>query len=99
MAEVVEIVTASIVITGSVQGVGFRYFASDLAEQLGITGWVKNLSDGRVEVEAHGVQEIVEVMIEKLHQGPSHASVIAVDVTWVPEQARPDHPRYFQIVR
>ncbi len=99
MSEVIEPVAARIIVSGRVQGVGFRFFAVDVAEELGITGWVKNLKDGRVEVEAHGVKEIVEVMIERLRQGPPGASVSNVDVTWLPEQDQTDHPRDFRTVR
>ncbi len=48
MLDIVEIVVARIFVTGRVQGVGFRFFAVETAEEFGITGWVKNLSDGRV---------------------------------------------------
>ena len=86
-------------LSGRVQGVGFRFFAVDVAEELGITGWVKNLSDGRVEVEAHGLKEMVEVMIARLRQGPPGASVSNVDVTWFPDQVKTDNPSDFQILR
>ena len=75
MSDIAETVVARIVVTGRVQGVGFRFFASDIAAELGIMGWAKNLNDGRVEVEAHGVKESVDGMIERLRQGPSSASV------------------------
>jgi len=82
-----------------VQGVGFRFFAVEVAEELGITGWVKNLDDGRVEVEVYGVKEKVELMIEQLRQGPPRASVSDVDVTWRPDQVQEGNPREFQIIR
>lgn len=99
MSEVGDTVVASIRVSGRVQGVGFRFFAVDVAVGLGITGWVKNLSDGRVEVEAYGIKESVEVMIERLHQGPLGASVSNVDVTWLSVQVQTNNPRDFQIVR
>ncbi len=99
VSEVGDTVAASITVSGHVQGVGFRFFAVDVAEELGITGWVKNLSDGRVEVRAHGPRQSVDVMIKRLRQGPSSASVSDVDVAWLPEQIQTDNPRDFQIVR
>ena len=99
MSEIVETVVTSITVSGQVQGVGFRFFAVDVAEELGITGWVKNLDDGRVEVEAHGRKEMVELMVARLRQGPPGASVSDVDVTWLPGQVQEDNPRDFQIVR
>ena len=99
MSDVVEIVAARIVVTGRVQGVGFRYFVSDLADQLGVTGWVKNFSDGRVEIEVYGVKEDIEMMIEKFWQGPPRASVSDVAVNWPFKGAQPNTPRVFQILR
>ena len=52
--------------TGRVQGVGFRYTAVHLARPLGLTGWVKNLWDGRVEMEVQGRSEAVERLLSGL---------------------------------
>ena len=54
-----------IVFYGRVQGVGFRYYAVNKANQLGLTGWVKNLPDGTVEMEVQG-EERTYIWIEKL---------------------------------
>ena len=62
-------------ISGRVQHVGFRYWACQQVERLGLTGSVENLSDGRVEVVIQGVPECVNEMKEKLRQGPSMAVV------------------------
>ena len=62
-------------ISGRVQHVGFRYWAQEHAERLGLTGTVENLDDGRVEVVIQGMPEMVSEMKEKLHQGPSMAVV------------------------
>ncbi len=99
VSEVVEPVAARIIVSGRVQGVGFRFFAVDVAEELGITGWVKNLKDGRVEVEAHGRKEMVELMVARLRQGPPGASVSDVNVTWLPKQDQTENPSEFQILR
>jgi len=63
-----------------VQGVGYRYFAQRLADQLGISGYAKNLSDGRVEVYAIGAAEALEALREALERGPHSADVENVDV-------------------
>ena len=99
MLDIVEIVVARIIVTGRVQGVGFRFFAVEVAEEFSITGWVKNLSDGRVEVEAQGVKESVEVMIERMRKGSLGASVTDVDVTWLSDQIRTHNSINFQIIR
>ena len=53
---------------GRVQGVGFRYYAVQKANQLGLTGWVKNLTDGRVEAELQGQAELVDSFVERISQ-------------------------------
>lgn len=69
-------------VSGRVQGVFFRDHTRRWAASLGLSGWVKNLSDGRVEVLAEGVKESLEALIAKLKQGPPSASVENVAVTW-----------------
>ncbi len=60
---------------GRVQGVAYRFFAEKCAGKMGITGWVRNLPDGRVEVLAEGAGENIEVFLERLREGPSLARV------------------------
>ena len=67
-------------VTGRVQGVGFRYATLSEAQQLGLTGWVRNLADGRVEVVAQGTQDDVDHLVDWLATGPRLASVIGVEV-------------------
>ena len=67
-------------VTGRVQGVGFRYFAETTARDLGIHGFVWNLLDGGVEALAEGPAEAVAAFESALRQGPSHAEVTAVSV-------------------
>lgn len=62
-------------VSGKVQGVWFRASTKSEAELLGITGWAKNLPDGRVEVMACGAKEKVAQLCEWLKQGPEHARV------------------------
>jgi acylphosphatase len=62
-------------ISGRVQGVGYRYFALDVAERLGIAGYTANLSDGRVEVYAIGTPAQLRTLVEELRRGPRGARV------------------------
>ena len=63
------------VISGRVQGVGFRYFAQRAARDLGVTGWARNLDDGRVEVHANGVLKVLNEFEARLRKGPLGADV------------------------
>jgi acylphosphatase len=67
------------VISGRVQGVGFRWFAKDVAAREGVTGWVRNLPDGRVEALAEGDAEAVTRVEHKLRMGPPGARVATVN--------------------
>jgi acylphosphatase len=66
-------------ISGIVQGVGFRYFARHHARLLKLTGWAKNLSDGRVEVLAIGPSERLDDLASALHKGPPMSHVRSVE--------------------
>ncbi|MFA4015323.1 MAG: hypothetical protein RUDDFDWM_000403 [Candidatus Fervidibacterota bacterium] len=70
------------IVYGLVQGVGYRYFTIWEASKLGLTGYVRNLSDGSVEVVAEGSKEELDKLLEKLHQGPPAARVRKVIVNW-----------------
>jgi acylphosphatase len=72
------------VIRGSVQGVGFRYFAEHRALRAGLRGFVRNAPDGAVEVEAEGPSDQLEQFLDALRQGPRSAQVEQVDVSWSP---------------
>ena len=71
-------------ILGRVQGVGFRYYVTHLARQLGITGWVRNEPDGSVLVIAEGPRKTLEELLEHLHKGPPAARVRHVAYAWEP---------------
>ena len=58
-----------IFVSGFVQGVGFRWYARDIAKELGLLGYVKNLFDGRVEVVAEGKEDILQKFILELKKG------------------------------
>ena len=68
---------------GRVQGVFFRASTQKTAEGLGLTGWVKNCSDGSVEIHAEGDKEKLEELIAWCRQGPPSASVSDIDLDWV----------------
>ncbi len=65
-------------VSGRVQGVFFRASARERALRLGISGWVRNLPDGRVEVQAEGTPEQLEAFERWLWRGPEHAEVTGV---------------------
>jgi acylphosphatase len=77
------------VITGRVQGVGFRWFAHDAAAREGVDGWVRNLPDGRVEAEIEGDLEAVDRVEAALRRGPTGSRV--EDVT--ADERQPDGRR------
>jgi acylphosphatase len=65
-------------VKGRVQGVGFRYFVLHRAQELGLDGWVKNLPDGRVKIEASGSPEALDRLERLLWDGPAGARVASV---------------------
>ena len=71
-------------VSGRVQGVFFRQKTKQLAERLGVTGWVRNLPDGRVEAVFEGEEQVVKELEEYCHYGPSSAMVTNVDSIWEP---------------
>ncbi len=77
-------VCAHILVSGRVQGVAFRYYARNLAYQLGMRGWIKNLANGQVELVVEGSKNSVKEMIEWCKQGPRMAQVEDVEVDWLP---------------
>lgn len=81
-------------ISGRVQGVGFRYFTVQQAKKLGVTGWVKNLADGRVEAEVQGGEPDVAEMIDRLQKGPLRARVDHVEVKEKPSSRDPGVPSF-----
>ena len=66
-------------VSGRVQGVGYRYFALREAEALGIAGFARNLPDGRVEVTAEGADEAMGRFEARLREGPAFATVTSVE--------------------
>lgn len=70
-----------IFVSGRVQGVGYRWFAEQEASVLSLTGYVRNLTDGRVEVLAQGTKSGLTALCRLLEQGPTMARVINIEVT------------------
>ncbi len=66
-------------VTGTVQGVGYRYFVQHKATSLGLSGWARNLPDGRVEVYAVGTPNLLDDLAGALHVGPRFAKVRGVE--------------------
>jgi len=83
-----------IIIRGVVQGVGFRYYVITHATKLGVGGYVRNLPDGDVEIEASGERSLIEEFISIIKIGPLSAHVTEVAIEW----KKPDNQyEYFEI--
>jgi len=84
-------VRAHLHISGIVQGVGYRYYTRREAQGIGLTGWVRNLPDGRVEAVLQGTHEQVERMIKWCTRGPEEARVSDIAVAYEePDSEFPD---------
>ena len=70
------------IVSGHVQGVGFRYFVRTVAIDLGLSGWVRNLPDGRVEVEAEGDEDSLHELEQRLWKGSHFSRVENVNCSW-----------------
>jgi len=79
-------------IEGRVQGVGFRYSTCDQAVSLGLTGWVRNLADGRVEAVFEGPRAALESVLAWCREGPRGAGVAHVQAQW--PSGEPEHTRF-----
>jgi acylphosphatase len=90
-----EVICAHVLVSGRVQGVGYRATAWDMATRLGLSGWVRNLPDGRVEATLEGDRASVEQMLAWCRQGPKAAIVKDLSVTYEHPQSRSQ----FQILR
>lgn len=84
MTEISNVIRIHAVVTGLVQGVGFRYYTVEQARKIGVSGWVRNRLDGSVEVEAQGEPAEIAQMISWLKVGPDWARVAHVAVTEIP---------------
>jgi len=68
-----------VIVRGRVQGVGFRWFVAEIARELGVAGWVRNRTDGTVEVAAEGDDRSIDGLRGRLANGPPGAVVRSVD--------------------
>ncbi len=73
------------ILSGRVQGVGFRWRASQIGEMLGLTGWVRNLEDGSVEMEAEGAEEDIDRLLQML-QNDRYIDITGMRARTVPEE-------------
>jgi acylphosphatase len=70
------------IVSGRVQGVGFRYTARDEAQDLGLKGWVRNRPSGEVEIVAEGREDVLRMLAAWAHLGPPAAHVSRVHEEW-----------------
>jgi len=74
-----NIVSLHCIVSGRVQGVGYRWFVESTAKTLGLTGWVKNLPNGNVEIVAGGDKQALEAFLAAIKSG--HAGAVINDIT------------------
>ena len=82
-----EEVRAHLFIAGRVQGVCYRAFTRAVAHTLGLSGWVRNLGDGRVEAVFEGQRKLIQQAIGQCNSGPPGAHVANIEVQWEPFRA------------
>ena len=84
-------IRSHVVVSGIVQGVFYRDFTQRRARALGLSGWVRNLPDGRVEAVAQGEKESITRLVQAMRQGPPSARVDRLEFSWqAPEADLPD---------
>lgn len=80
-------VAKHLIVSGRVQGVGFRYFSQETARQYGIKGWVRNLNDGTVELHAEGTEKEIDAFKQALKDGNRFVGVERIEETEAEDQA------------
>jgi acylphosphatase len=88
-------VRAHVLISGKVQGVGYRFSTQDMAVLLKVNGWIRNLRDGRVEAVFEASEEKVNEMLHWCRKGPPAADVTEFEVTYEP----PEGLNGFEMIR
>ena len=73
---------ARISVDGAVQGVGFRYWCLRTAREIGVNGYVANLPDGSVEIEAEGERGLIEEFLKAVKVGPTYAHISDMKIEW-----------------
>jgi acylphosphatase len=76
-------VRVHVLVSGLVQGVGFRYFVCNKAKNLTLTGYARNLFSGDVEIEAEGDRSLVEEFLKLIKVGPRAAHVVDIRIEWI----------------
>ncbi len=79
----IQFQAVNIIVSGIVQGVGYRYFIARIASELGLKGYAKNLFTGDVEIVAEGRKEFLDKLIKKAELGPSGARIKTCKVEWL----------------
>jgi acylphosphatase len=90
--KVLYVISRKLSIRGRVQGVGFRYSLREAARRAGVTGWVRNCTDGSVEAVVQGPPERVDELIAWARRGPPNSRVDEVEVA--PAEGEPAHPGF-----
>ncbi len=89
-----------VIVHGRVQGVGFRWFVRTEARRLGLAGWVRNVSDGTVELRAAGIAQFLAALEQAIQRGPDGADVTQISpVQTTTPDMRVDTPYPFIILR
>lgn len=88
---------ANLKIEGRVQGVFYRHSTKTEARTLGLSGWVRNMDDGSVELEVEGPRSDVDKLIAWCRQGPPNARVDNVIVSWLEASTEPTLPKVFEV--
>ncbi|MFC7400755.1 acylphosphatase [Citricoccus sp. GCM10030269] len=89
--------TTTVIVSGTVQGVGFRVACLQTAQSRDVTGWVRNLSDGTVEAVFSGAEDDVTALIDWCHHGPGRAEVDRVDTRDLERDEVADLPETFEV--
>lgn len=75
--------SVKILVSGYVQGVGFRFFIARIAHSLNLKGYVKNLYNGDVEIYAEGSKELLDKVVEKARLGPAYSHIDSIKLEWL----------------
>jgi len=76
-------------VIGRVQGIGYRRWATDVATNLALSGWVRNVSDGSVEIMVQGPEESVNKFLQACLKGPAFAMVLGIQPVTIPQRSAP----------
>jgi acylphosphatase len=90
-------IAAHMIVEGLVQGVGFRWFVGRHAQSLGLKGYVSNLYNGNVEIEAVGERGLIEELVKQVKVGPRSAHVTNLKLEWVEDTTKANQYTHFEI--